>query len=454
MRAVDPYPVGAATRPGPENGPERPAGPIDVGSPTAPPAAATGLDRTDAVRLAAEHGWPIYVADVGRLRSNIVRMYREFSRTLRDVEISYSFKTNYLARFIQVARELGLTAEVVSELEFDFARDLGFSGTQILVNGPVKSGIFMQRALEQGARVNIDSFEELITLDDLGRAGRSPVDVGLRVSYGFHGRSRFGIDLEDPDICRAIRQVLDAGHVRVAGAHVHTPGRRSPASFQLRLRCVAAAMERVGIARPDYLDVGGGFMGTVPPDLAQQLAEPQASYQEYAEALGETMSGLFGEDQPRLIVEPGTGLLADTMTLYAPVTSVKRSAAGSTVAIVDASLHDIKPLRGTIDPSVRVLGRDATRGGTDLRTESVQLAGNTCMEIDVLHTGLETAGERIAAGDVLEFRNVGAYTVSLRPSFIAPTPAVLESPRRDEPARVLRPRGTSADLGRAYGLRP
>ncbi|MGH2819501.1 MAG: alanine racemase [Actinomycetota bacterium] len=406
------------------------------------------LDRVRAATLGAAHGWPFYLADLGRLRANIAGLQSALAATVMKREVGYSFKTNYLAAFITEARSRGVAAEVVSELEFDYALDLGYSGSKVVVNGPVKSPRFLARCLRMGAVVNVDSMEELRAVADLGASGAA--QVGIRVPAGVRGaRSRFGIDTDDPATRAEVRRMLATRAVQIDGIHCHTSVARSAESFGARLRTIAETFDslRPGV-RPDFLDVGGGMMSAVPEDIALQLSFPVETYADYAEALGHELHSFYGNDQPRLIVEPGMGLLADTMSLYAPVISVKRGAS-HTVAVVMASVLDVKPLRGAIEPSIRVVR--ANGEGSGEAAPGVELTGNTCMEIDVLHNALEVTGPPLRAGDILEIRNVGAYSISLRPNFIEPAPAVLALGPEPE---VLRPRMTAADFGHLYGRRP
>lgn len=415
------------------------------------------LDHRHAAALGAAHGWPFYLADLDRLRANIDGLGSALTGTVMKQELAYSFKTNYLAAFITQAQARGVAAEVVSELEFDYALELGYRGFETIVNGPVKTPGFIARCLGLGATLNVDSMEELRTVAGLAPSttGRF-AQVGIRVPVrGLADHSRFGIDADDPETRAELRRILGTGAVEIDGIHCHTSVARSAETFGTRLRIIAETFDalRPGV-RPAFLDVGGGMMSSVPDDIARQLSSPVETYADYAEAIGRELCSFYGRDQPRLIVEPGMGLLADTMSLYAPVISVKRGA-GRTVAVVGASVLDVKPLRGPIEPSVRVARPDDGRRAAS-EPNPLEVTGNTCMEIDVLHTALEVAGPSPRPGDIVEIRNVGAYSISLRPNFIEPAPAVLAPPADGgEPeATVLRPRMTAAEFGYLYGRRP
>ena len=52
--------------------------------------------------------------------------------------MSYSVKTNALPWLLHYLKEKGFYAEVVSEMEYDLVRRLGFPGKHMIYNGPIK----------------------------------------------------------------------------------------------------------------------------------------------------------------------------------------------------------------------------------------------------------------------------------------------------------------------------
>ena len=84
-----------------------------------------------------------------------------FKSTKVKTQIAYSVKTNYLPAVCSVFREEGAWAEVVSEMEYQLSRALGVPPHEIIYNGPHKTREQLERALSEGAIVNIDNFDEL-----------------------------------------------------------------------------------------------------------------------------------------------------------------------------------------------------------------------------------------------------------------------------------------------------
>src|SRR2546422_1042127 len=69
-----------------------------------------------------------------------------------------------------------------SGLEYEMACRLGVPGERIVFNGPYKRDDDLQRAVKDGAFINVDSFDELTALEEAAAAvGRVPA-IGLRVT--------------------------------------------------------------------------------------------------------------------------------------------------------------------------------------------------------------------------------------------------------------------------------
>ena len=232
--------------------------------------------------------------------------------------VAYSYKTNYTPAICRTADAIGLLAEVVSEMELWLATRLGVQGERIIFNGPVKTPISVQRALAGGVAINIDS------LADLARVVRAAVDlglesapVGIRCNFPMDsgGTSRFGLDADSEEFHEAVRTIRTSGHTRLAGLHCHYPDRTLD-SFSERAQKLVRAASDVFQDPPDYLDVGGGFFGELPEGLKASLGVDPPSFEDYAEAVTDPVISEFGRGAaaPRLIVEPGTALVANAMS--------------------------------------------------------------------------------------------------------------------------------------------
>jgi diaminopimelate decarboxylase len=395
-------------------------------------------------RIGECHGGSFYLADATRFQDNCRRFVGAFRARYPRTSIGYSYKTNYLPRFILGAHAQGAYSEVVSRFEFDYALSLGIPATRIIFNGPIKRREDLLTALTSGARVNVDSLPELHEAIRTAESLPAQSTIGIRCHLGSEApQSRFGIALDRPEATAALAALRRTQALRLAGIHCHYSGSRGAMNYRDRIRAMIGLHRDVlGNCRLDYLDLGGGFASPMSDALASQLGDTAASYDDYAEAVATEMRLAYGEDGPELILEPGMGVLADTMVFVTRVETIKDSGTRR-LAVVSGSVFNVKPLRGRINLPVHVVSANQERasleGGCDI-------VGHTCMEVDVLHEGYPGA---IAIDDYVVVENAGAYTNVLNAPFICGTPAIVEFVD-GRPADVLRRASTVDDLIHSY----
>ncbi|MBY0505421.1 MAG: hypothetical protein K2X03_16025 [Bryobacteraceae bacterium] len=347
--------------------------------------------------LARQHGTPLYLLDPRYVVDALRGLTAGLMRFYPNVEATYSVKSNYLAGILRAVLAAGFRLEVVSRHELALAGSLGAGSGQLLFNGPGKTREDFAYCQRQGIDVNVDSLDELRLAASLGTRMR----VGLRIAATLHNGSlsRFGLVESDFD---EVRQLP----VSIAGLHLHHSSRRDAQSYcdRLdRLREVAATLK----IEPEYYDLGGGMASVPPPEVAARLPYPIDPPEQWTETLGRHAARVLGAGGPRLILEPGIGVLAGCLQYVTSITAVKRRPTGD-IAICDGSLFDVNPLRSAIHPPCVLLERTGTG--------AVPLYGGTCMEIDQLGALAATP----VPGDLAVVGNVGAYSVSLAPQFIVP----------------------------------
>ena len=381
------------------------------------------LIRPEEIRhLARQYGTPLYLLDTQRVVRAMRGLADGLLRFYADAEVTYSVKSNYLAGILRAVLAAGFRLEVVSRHELALAESLGATPGQLLFNGPGKTREDLAYCQRQGIGLNVDSLDELRLAASLGTTMR----VGLRIAATLQNGSlsRFGLCESDFD---EVRQ----SPVRVVGLHLHHSSRRDAPSYCHRLDQLRAVAEALAI-RPEYYDLGGGIASVPPPEVAAQLPYPIDSPEQWTETVGRHAARVLGPAGPRVILEPGIGVLASCLQYVTSITAVKRRPTGE-IAVCDGSLFDVNPLRSTIHPPCVVLGREGT--------ESVPLYGGTCMEIDQLGTLAATP----APGDLAVVGNVGAYSVSLAPQFIVPPAPVYAV----DTGELLRARSASGDFAGA-----
>lgn len=383
---------------------------------------------------------PCFVIDSDRIRHIIDTFRKEFTDTCGNVVIGYSVKTNSLPYCISLAHSLGCKAEVVSDDEYRLARICGVSPSDIIYNGPMKGHDSFIEAVCSGSVVNIETHREIRWLADLPETGHQ-YPVGIRVNInlsrispdnadGDDDSSRFGFSADTGELATAIEKIRTLGNVRIAGLHLHRTTPTRGLSWYTDAADFAVSIIRRFSLKPDYIDFGGGFNGTLPslPSIA-----------EYAAAIGERLdrAGLKGIG---IIVEPGSAMSAWSMKFITSVIDVKQIASGEYMVNTDGSRNDIDPFwrKKNLVPVLEYEGCAENRKLAPVQT----IGGCTCLENDRI--AILTDKPLLQEGDRLIYDNTGAYTLTLAPMFIRMLPAVyaLENGR----LRLVQRRRVASDM--------
>jgi len=111
------------------------------------------------IQLGNIYGTPLHIVNEARLKKTA----EDFLETMKSgypgkVSVHYAFKCNPVAGIIKVIKDAGINAEVMSEYELRLALKLGYSGNEIIVNGPYKTNALITACLENNIRfIKVDS---------------------------------------------------------------------------------------------------------------------------------------------------------------------------------------------------------------------------------------------------------------------------------------------------------
>jgi diaminopimelate decarboxylase len=387
------------------------------------------LSRIDGVAvrdLVGQFGTPLYVFSEHTLRRAYRDAHRAFSLRYPKVQFAWSYKTNYLDAVCRVFHQEGSWAEVVSEYEYEMARRLGIPGHHILFNGPYKPEPAIRRAIEEGAKLHIDHYDELHLTEKLARelGKKVPVTLRLNMDTGVFPRwDRFGFNADNGEAMDAIRRLHAGGHLVLEGLHCHIGtfmlSAEAYGKAAARLAQIALDAARETGVRVEYIDLGGGFASRA--TLHAQYApgtDSSPPVDDYAEAIaGALLSAGFRPDAlPTLVLETGRALVDEAGFMLTRVVGNKRLADGNRAIVVDAGVnllftsfwyrHDVLP--------------ETDRGGM---LEDTVIYGPLCMNIDVVRPSVLLPP--LEVGDPLVIRPVGAYNVTQSMQFIRLRPTVV-----------------------------
>jgi diaminopimelate decarboxylase len=368
--------------------------------------------------LLAEHGSPLWLANLDVVRDRARSFAAGWRAEWPDVEIAYSHKANRLPAILRALVEEGIGHQVGCEAEYGLARAVADAdGRSIVVQGPAKPPALLERAAADGALVVADSLAELRRL-----AAAGVTRVGVRVSLPGvgHGPSHLGVPISE--VPMAPRHAATLGlRIEALAVHLVSAGFEHPLSADSRLatdlivrwpqpperfataaRMLAGLAARMGVP---VIDMGGGF----PPP-------PQEAV--YARSVAGALGGAGFEG--RLVVEPGQALVADAVDLACTVIGVKRLADRRRCVVLDAGTN--------ILPSTMFhWPRIEAPSVTDPAASPALVTGPLCTSVDVLHPAADLGA--VSEGDAVLIRGVGAYEQSMSTQFGDLRPGVVA---RDE----------------------
>ena len=404
------------------------------------------IDGVPVQDLAKQYETPLFVFSESRVRTQARQMRDAFVSRYPKTSFAWSFKTNRLDAICQILKQEGWQAEVVSSFEYGKARHLGYSGEQIVFNGPYKRRDSIELALREGALIQIDNWDELAAVESVASETGGTYDVGLRVWFNSaHAPlwSKFGFNLVNGEAYHAARRIIDNPSLRLHTLHCHIGTYLlDPEAYRVTAQAI------LGLRRELHddtghlvacLNLGGGFPSN---SLLHGMPGPTEKsippIDVYAEAIASELNQLPERDRPLLRLESGRYLVDEAGFLITSVVAIKGAAykqqSGSPLAelsVKEKSLtgHPAK-LSYVLDAGVNLLFTAAwfAINASPCRAVPGQLfptriLGDLCMEIDVIRETVNLPHLRV--GDYLTLHPVGAYNFDQSMQFIHLRPAVV-----------------------------
>ncbi|MEF8813160.1 MAG: diaminopimelate decarboxylase [Halovenus sp.] len=388
--------------------------------------------------LADEHGTPLYVLDVARVRAN----YRRFAAAFPDAHVMYAAKAHTGRAVLSALLGMGVDIECAARGELQRAIDAGADPNTLQYTAVNPPDADLDYAADLGAKhpgltVTAGATDTLDRLAARGYDGRLAVRVNPGIGTGHHEKvatgkdAKFGIPADRvPEVVASVADRFD-----LVGVHAHVGSGVLQADLDDHCRAVEriAALAReagnaAGVAL-EFVDIGGGFgvpyrEDEDPLDMA---------------AVGERVREAAGDLDAQLALEPGRYVVADAECILTEVNTVKDTDA-ATIVGVDASLATL--IRPAMFDSYHPI-RNVTAPERD--PVPVSVGGPCCTSADVFCTDRPVA--RPERTDLLAIGNAGAYGYELANQFHSqPRPA--EVALDGDGTRVVRRRETLADVTR------
>ena len=401
------------------------------------------LDKRNVLmESASRFGTPQYFFDEPSLSFRITAFKEVFAQHFERYRLFYAMKSNPFEGLCRKVVDKGMGLDVSSG--FELARALGTGCSEIIFSGPGKTREELRLAYKNRSKVTLlmDSFGEFQRIAELLEEkgnDKGPLKLGVRVRSHQHGIwNKFGIPLKD--LCSMIKKAVSLKRAQFRGIQFHTSWNLDPGA-QINMIKEIGSYLASHVPKPLYrylkfFDMGGGFW----PEQGEWL-NPQHTlkgklieildpghrfslrhYHQKAFTLDhfakEIASVVSKQASPlcnlEIWAEPGRWISTPAMHILLEVVDKK----DSRTVITDGGINLLgweRPLTEFI-PVINL-----TRPS---RIEKPQrIFGSLCTPHDVWGTSI--FGDGIEVGDILLIPDQGAYTYSLRQSFIKPKAKVV-----------------------------
>lgn len=368
------------------------------------------IEDVPAVRLADEHGTPLYVYS----RRHIEQQFHRLQSALAELHptIHFALKSNGNLAITRLLARLGAGADIVSGGELEIALRAGVAPERIAFAGVGKTRTEIEAALRAGIGVfTVESEPELDRISAcavaLSRIARVAIRVNPDVDPNTHvytttGRreTKFGVDLERA--ARAFELAASLPGIEIAGLHMHLGSPLADEQPYVKaLDKVAPLCRHLSERHPTFrlLDLGGGF------GIPYRPRQPDFPLEAFAAAIIPRVRALG----LKLAIEPGRFLTGNAGVLLATVQYVKDNPFRKFV-ILDAGMNDLirPPLYGAWHDIRPVRPRAGTRIHADV-------VGPICESGDFL--GKDRWLPPLEEGDLVAILGAGAYGMAMASNY-------------------------------------
>lgn len=364
------------------------------------------MENTQLLKIAEEFGSPLYVYDADKIESQYNRLTTAF-KSVKKLKLNYAVKALSNISVLKLFKKLGAGIDTVSIQEVKLGLAAGFKPEQIIYTPNGVSLNEIEKAAKLGVKINIDN---LSILEQFGtKHPNTPVCIRINphvmaggnanISVG-HIDSKFGISIHQiPHLLR----IVENTKMNINGIHMHTGS--DILDIDVFLYASEILFETAkNFKNLEFIDFGSGFK------VPYKVGDIETNIEELGKKLSSKFNAFckeYGKDLT-LAFEPGKFLVSESGHFLTKVNAVKQTT--STVfAQVDSGFnHLIRPMfygsHHEIDNISNPNGRE--------RFYSV--VGYIC-ETDTF--GNNRRINEINEGDILRFKNAGAYCFSMASNY-------------------------------------
>lgn len=356
--------------------------------------------------LAQEFGNPLYVYDAEKIESQYDRLTSAFSK-VESLRINYAMKALSNISILRLLKNMGSGLDTVSLQEVQLGLHAGFTPDKIIFTPNGVSFEELEEVAQLGVQINIDN---LSVLEHFGTKYPSvPVCIRINphvmaggnenISVG-HIDSKFGISIyQIPHVLR----IVENTKMTINGIHMHT------GSDILDIEVFLYAAEILfdtakHFKNLSFLDFGSGFKvpykkGDIETNIEELGRKLTKRFLAFEKEYGSPLTLAF---------EPGKLLVSEAGYFLAKVNVVKQTTSTVFAGIDSGFNHLIRPMFYGSQHSIENISNP--KGKERFYT----VVGYIC-ETDTFANNRRIP--EIHEGDILCFRNAGAYCFSMASNY-------------------------------------
>ena len=364
------------------------------------------MQSKDLVQLAEQFSSPLYVYDAEKIQSQYKRLTKAFSK-VEKLRINYAMKALSNVAILQLLKEMGSGLDTVSIQEVLLGLHAGYEPEKIFYTPNGVSLEEIEEVSAMGVQINIDN---LSRLEQFGtKYPNVPVCIRINphvmaggnanISVG-HIDSKFGISVHQlPHLVR----IVENTKMNIVGIHMHT------GSDILDIEVFLYAAEILFDAAKnfknlEFLDFGSGFKVPYKKD------DIETDIEELGKKLSKRFNAFCAEygKELTLIFEPGKFLVSEAGYFLAKVNVVKQTTSTVFAGIDSGFNHLIRPMFYGSQHHIENISHPKGK------ERFYSVVGYIC-ETDTFANNRKIA--EIKEGDILSFRNAGAYCFSMASNY-------------------------------------
>lgn len=364
------------------------------------------IQSLNLIDIVKEFGEPIYIYNAEKFKIQYDRFISAFS-SIKNLKINYACKANTNINILKLFKSFGSGLDTVSIQEIELGLKSGFIPKDIIYTPNGVSFNEIKQAMKLGVNINIDN---LSILEHFGQEYPNyPISIRLnphimaggnhKISVG-HVNSKFGISIYQ---LPHIHQIIKNTKMIIEGLHIHTGSDIVDVNIFLKVAKILFE-EAKSFLNLKFINFGSGFKVPYKKNdketdiqiLGNQLSE---YFNNFCKQYGKNLTLMF---------EPGKFLVSEGGLFIVSVNVIKQTTSMIFAGINSGFNHLIRPM--FYNGYHQIINISNPNG----RLRYYTVVGYIC-ETDTFAANRKI--EEIREGDLLCFKNAGAYCFSMSSNY-------------------------------------